>query len=210
MTTKAQEQNLILVSASPRRRELLKRLGFQFEVKPADVDERAIEYKSPRELAMKAAYQKVLSKASELTPSSILVGCDTIVVLDGTVFGKPANADEALQMLRTLSGRRHRVISGVAVKATPSSVLLDVEESYITFRELSEREIREYVESGEPMDKAGAYAIQGGARAFVEKIEGDYWNVVGLPIHKLLDMLSQYMDVGEYRKRASQLREFEL
>lgn len=210
MTTKAQEQNLILVSASPRRRELLKRLGFQFEVKPADVDERAIEYKSPRELAMKAAYQKVLSKASELTPSSILVGCDTIVVLDGTVFGKPANADEALQMLRTLSGRRHSVISGVAVKATPSSVLLDVEESYITFRGLSEREIREYVESGEPMDKAGAYAIQGGARAFVEKIEGDYWNVVGLPIHKLLDMLSQYMDVGEYRKRASQLREFEL
>jgi len=210
VTTKAQEQNLILVSASPRRRELLKRLGFQFEVKPADVDERAIEYKSPRELAMKAAYQKVLSKASELTPSSILVGCDTIVVLDGTVFGKPANADEALQMLRTLSGRRHSVISGVAVKATPSSVLLDVEESYITFRELSEREIREYVESGEPMDKAGAYAIQGGARAFVEKIEGDYWNVVGLPIHKLLDMLSQYMDVGEYRKRASQLREFEL
>jgi septum formation protein len=185
-------------------------LGFQFEVKPADVDERAIEYKSPRELAMKAAYQKVLSKASELTPSSILVGCDTIVVLDGTVFGKPANADEALQMLRTLSGRRHSVISGVAVKATPSSVLLDAEESYITFRELSEREIREYVESGEPMDKAGAYAIQGGARAFVEKIEGDYWNVVGLPIHKLLDMLSQYMDVGEYRKRASQLREFEL
>lgn len=210
MTTKAQEQNLILVSASPRRRELLKRLGFQFEVKPADVDERAIEYKSPRELAMKAAYQKVLSKASELTPSSILVGCDTIVVLDGTVFGKPANADEALQMLRTLSGRRHSVISGVAVKATPSSVLLDAEESYITFRELSEREIREYVESGEPMDKAGAYAIQGGARAFVEKIEGNYWNVVGLPIHKLLDMLSQYMDVGEYRKRASQLREFEL
>jgi len=210
VTTKAQEQNLILVSASPRRRELLKRLGFQFEVKPADVDERAIEYKSPRELAMKAAYQKVLSKASELTPSSILVGCDTIVVLDGTVFGKPANADEALQMLRTLSGRRHSVISGVAVKATPSSVLLDVEESYITFRGLSEREIREYVESGEPMDKAGAYAIQGGARAFVEKIEGDYWNVVGLPIHKLLDMLSQYMDVGEYRKRASQLREFEL
>jgi len=210
VTTKAQEQNLILVSASPRRRELLKRLGFQFEVKPADVDERAIEYKSPRELAMKAAYQKVLSKASELTPSSILVGCDTIVVLDGTVFGKPANADEALQMLRTLSGRRHSVISGVAVKATPSSVLLDAEESYITFRELSEREIREYVESGEPMDKAGAYAIQGGARAFVEKIEGNYWNVVGLPIHKLLDMLSQYMDVGEYRKRASQLREFEL
>ncbi|MCX7624971.1 MAG: Maf family protein [Candidatus Sumerlaeaceae bacterium] len=196
---------IVLVSASPRRRAILEKLGLPLVVAPAHVDEDAIPYSSPRELALKAAYAKIQARAHEWQ-NTILLACDTIVALDGHVFGKPRDYDDARQMLRRLSGRRHSVISGVAVKATPSSVLLDAEETFVTFRPLTEEQIDAYVKSGEPMDKAGAYAIQGLAGKFVANIEGDYWNVVGLPVEKLLEMLGQFIDVGHLRQAARNLR----
>lgn len=199
----------MLVSASPRRLAILKKLGADLIVAPAHIDENAIPYTTPRELALKAAYMKIQARAHEW-PQHILIGCDTVVALDGRVFGKPCNADDARAMLRALSGRRHSVISGVAVKATPSSVLLDAVETLVTFRPISNEEIEHYVQTGEPMDKAGAYAIQGGAKNFVESIAGDYWNVVGLPVQRLLEMLEEFTDVSHLKANLGRFRENEI
>lgn len=193
---KTSHPKIVLVSASPRRRAILEKLGLPIIIAPANVDEDSIPHASPRELALKAAYAKIQARAGEWQ-NDILLACDTIVALDGRVFGKPQDEEHARQMLRRLSGRRHSVISGVALKATPSSVLLDAVETFVTFRPLTEQEIESYVRSGEPMDKAGAYAIQGQAGRFVEAIEGDYWNVVGLPVEKVLEMLGQFIDVSQ-------------
>ncbi len=200
---------LVLVSASPRRRALLERLGFDVTVAPAHIDEESIPHSSPRELALKAAYSKLHVRASEF-PNAILVASDTVVALDGKVYGKPRDAAHAASMLRALSGKRHSVISGLAVKATPSSVLLDAVETLVTFRSLSDEEIAEYVATDEPYDKAGAYAIQGKAGEFVTTVEGDYWNVVGLPVGRLLDILGEFMDVQHARQILSTLKEGEI
>jgi len=200
---------IVLVSASPRRQAILRKLGIPFLTAPANVDEESIPFATPRELALKAAYTKVMARAHEW-PNSILIGCDTVVALDGRVYGKPRDAEDACRMLRELSGRRHSVISGLAIKATPSSVHLDAEESFVTFRELSDDEILSYIESGEPMDKAGAYAIQGLASKFITKVDGDYWNVVGLPIDKLLSVLEQFIDVRAFRSRLAELKRDEI
>jgi septum formation protein len=209
MTQRRNAPFIVLVSASPRRRAILERLGFDVRVAPADVAEDEIPYSSPRELALKAAYAKLEARAPDF-PGSILVASDTVVALDGRVYGKPRDAADAAAMLRDLSGRRHSVISGVAVKGTPSSVLLDAVETYVTFRPVTEEEIARYVATGEPMDKAGAYAIQGGAREFVTGVEGDYWNVVGLPAARLLDLLGEFMDVAGQRQNLTTLKEGEI
>ena len=178
---------IVLASSSPRRKELLEQLGVAFTVAEPFSDESSTD-PDPRKRVVQNAESKVQS-VSGIYPDSLIMGADTIVFLDGRFLGKPSTPEEAKEMLRFLSGRTHYVFSGVAVLKTLSgAVYSGVEETLVTFKELSPESIDEYVESGEPMDKAGAYAIQGGAEMFVERIDGSWSNVVGLPL-KLLEKL---------------------
>ncbi len=186
---------LILASASPRRRELLTQAGYSFEVHPADIPEDPLPAEDPstyvarlaREKA-EAVYAKLFSKGS--VPTSVVLGADTTVTLDDQILGKPADAADAARMLRLLSGRTHRVITGVAV-VTASGTRVAAEATSVYFNTLSDEEISTYVATGEPMDKAGAYAIQGRAARWIPRIEGCYFNVVGLPIALVTTMLDE-------------------
>jgi septum formation protein len=172
---------LILASASPRRRELLARLGLPFEARAMAADETPRPGESPVDLVARLALVKARAVDA---PGALVVGADTVVALDGEILGKPLDAADAARMLRALSGRAHEVWTGVAVVRDGAEPLtLETTcRTRVVFRELDAREIDDYVASGEPLDKAGAYAIQGGAARFVERCEGDYENVVGLPL----------------------------
>jgi septum formation protein len=169
---------LILASQSPRRSELLRMAGIPHEVRAADVPEQPEPGETPEQYVRRLAEEKARSVAGDL-----VVAADTVVVVGGQILGKPKDAEDATRMLRLLSGRDHLVITGICVKGRETVV--DVETTRVWFTELTLREIREYVASGEPMDKAGAYGIQGLASKFVERIEGSYSNVVGLPVAKV-------------------------
>lgn len=189
---------LVLASASPRRRDLFSQLGLEFSVRPVDVDESPRAGEDPRQLVERLARTKAIADSR---PGELLVAADTVVVLDGELLGKPSGPQEARQMLRALSGRTHSVWSGVAVFSPGEERLVagsDV--SSVTLAELSEEAIGWYVETGEPLDKAGSYAIQGLGALFVERIEGNYSTVVGLPL-PLLGRLLEEMDrsVDEFR-----------
>lgn len=179
---------LILASQSPRRQELLRLFGAPFRVEAADIDETMDAEKSPfDEVArVSACKARAISREAE----DVVVAADTIVVCAGRVLGKPHNTDEAQQMLRLLSGRDHQVMTGVTVLHKDRAVTF-TEVTDLHFRALSEQEIAAYVRTGEPMDKAGAYGIQGGAALFCEKITGDYYNVMGLPVCRLGQVLKQ-------------------
>ncbi|MGQ4892940.1 MAG: Maf family protein [Candidatus Njordarchaeia archaeon] len=181
---------LHLASSSPRRIEILGRFGIQFEIiKP--MWEIRVRDGDPGEIAMFTALEKVRS-VQGYVDEGVILGADTIVVLDGEILGKPKNRDEAFQQLKLLSGKEHGVITGVAVKQIPSNVeYYDFEETIVKFKELEDWEIECYLETGEPMDKAGSYGIQGFASFFVEWIKGDYYNVVGFPIIKVRGLLSK-------------------
>jgi len=183
---------ITLASASPRRAELLRTLGLSFEQQVSAVDETGVCSDKPGELAEALA----LSKAADVAPrvdSGLIIGADTIVVLDNEMLGKPASTGEAVSMLRRLSGRRHIVISGIAVMdAKTGKSLASHEETTVIFRPLSERVIQSYVKTGEPMDKAGAYGIQGRGALLVEAVNGCYFNVVGLPLGLLADLLEEF------------------
>jgi nucleoside triphosphate pyrophosphatase len=191
---------IILASASPRRKELLAAAGFEFDVTPSTVEERQGEQESAETFVCRVAREKaqdVLAHLPANVPHTVL-GADTVVLLDGRTFGKPASADDAAAMLRSLSGKRHLVLTGVCLLHWPESTSRDSGEpteitrtaaTTVTFSALNEREIQEYIASGEPFDKAGAYAIQGRASKFVESIEGCYFNVVGLPISLVYRMM---------------------
>ena len=182
--------NLILASASPRRRELLEGLGLKLTICPAKGEEHPVPGLSGGETAMRLSRAKCLEIAATAGEDDIVIAADTVVCLDDEILGKPANAADAARMLRALSGRDHRVFTGVTV-ARGDRVLSDFEETAVHFRLLTEREIAAYLATGEPMDKAGAYGIQGRASLFVRGIEGDYFNVVGLPLCRLGQMLKQ-------------------
>jgi len=177
---------LVLASASPRRRELLAQAGFSFTVHPADVPEDPLPGENPiayvtrlaREKA-EAAFRDILSKESNRP--EVVLGADTTVTLDNQILAKPEDPADAARMLRLLSGRTHHVITGVAI-VTPQSTQIAAEITAVRFLSLSDQEIESYVASGEPMDKAGAYAIQGRAARWIPRIEGCYFNVVGLPL----------------------------
>jgi septum formation protein len=181
---------LVLASQSPRRAELIGRLGLTFDTIPADVDERYLEHESPDAHAERLAREKALA-VSVRRPEALVVGSDTIVVLDGDVLGKPRDDEHALQMLLRLSGREHEVHTGIAV-AHGGRVESGLERVRVRFRELEPRTAREYVATREPMDKAGAYGIQGYGSAIVEAIEGDYFAVMGLPIVRMLRLIERF------------------
>jgi septum formation protein len=210
---------LVLASASPRRQELLRNAGISFTVQPADIDETPLAIEPPRECALRLAREKALT-VWRTRRHDLVLAADTIVVVDETMLGKPAGTDDAVRMLRLLSGRVHAVITGVCIvegvasgqppvanEAAPhapsrrsSYEILRIENrelktasetTLVTMSGLSDAEIRDYVATGEPMDKAGAYAIQGLASRWIPRIEGDYSNVVGLPVALVYEMLRE-------------------
>jgi septum formation protein len=204
---------LVLASASPRRQELLRNAGIAFVVQSAGIDETPLTGESPRDCAERLAREKALAVWKQ-RPTDVVLGADTIVVIDGTMLGKPTDAGDAARMLRMLSGRVHEVITGVCVigpvstkietpNALPNRTTTEdlapghcplktaVGTTLVTMNALSDEEIRAYIATGEPMDKAGAYAIQGMASRWIPRIEGDYSNVVGLPVALVYRMLRE-------------------
>ena len=181
--------NLILASQSPRRKELLGLLGHPFVIRVADIDETMDETLAPFDEVARVSRMKAL--AVEREEDDIVVAADTIVVCGGQVLGKPRDEADAFRILRLLSGRDHQVMTGMTVCRGEESISTTVVTD-IHFRELSDGEIRHYIATGEPMDKAGAYGIQGGAALFATHLDGDYYNVMGLPVCTLTDLLRRF------------------
>lgn len=183
---------IILASASPRRRELMENLSLSFQVHSADVDESIQEGSVPEEAVRRLALKKATEVAHHYT-EGLIIGSDTIVVLDGVILGKPTDDEDALRMLMALQSRTHAVYSGVAViDAATGKNISGSEKTLVSFRTIDEAEIRRYIATGEPAGKAGAYAIQGLGAIFVKEIQGDYFNVVGLPLFQLSSMLKTF------------------
>lgn len=187
LTKSLKEPAVVLASASPRRRELLSLIGIAHDVRPSGVDETALPDESPVAHAERLARAKAAAAASS-APGNIVIGADTIVVIDDVIIGKPASRKDATQTLRRLSGRMHTVVTAVAV-AFNGALVSRVEQVSVTFRALSDMEIAEYVATGEPMDKAGSYGIQGYGATIVQRIEGDYFAVMGLSLVRLVELL---------------------
>lgn len=191
----ADKQNfeLILASGSPRRRELLAQAGYRFSIESADIDESQRADEQPDAYVLRLAEEKaraVLARhaAAKHHAPVMVLGADTTVVCDGEILGKPRDADDARRMLRRLSGRTHLVLTGVAV-ATRAGVKSGVEQTEVTFARIADDELELYCASGEPMDKAGAYGIQGYAARWIPRIEGCYFNVMGLPIARTVRLI---------------------
>ncbi|PWM46002.1 MAG: septum formation inhibitor Maf [Clostridiales bacterium] len=177
---------IILASASPRRKDILSQVGMDFEIRVSNADENNV-HGTPSEVVKTLALRKanaVLCKSGEF-----IVSADTVVSVDGLIMNKPENDDDAKRMLTMLSGRAHDVFTGVCVKCPDSRIFSDVCKTKVFFRTLEEKEIDNYIKTGEPKDKAGAYGIQGKGALFIEKIDGDYNNVVGLPVVTLYKLL---------------------
>ena len=182
---------IILASASPRRRELMERLGIpELLIRPAQGEEHMPEIGDPAEIVRTLSRQKAVEVARGARPDDVIVAADTIVWLDSEALGKPKDEADARDMLRRLSGRTHSVFTGVCV-ISGDRIISEAEESLVRFRPMTGKEIASYVESGEPMDKAGAYGAQGLAGLFVERIEGSFSNVMGLPLCRLGNMLKK-------------------
>jgi septum formation protein len=192
---------LVLASASPRRHELLRNAGISFVAYPTNIPEQPQPGEGPRDYAERLAREKALAAFNQRSDSLVL-GADTIVIVDGEILGKPRDAADAKRMLRLLSGRTHQVITGVCLigpspetrNQKPETVFEDVrsETTQVTMNSLTEKDIHNYIASGEPMDKAGAYAIQGIASRWIPRIDGDYFNVVGLPVALVFRMLQEH------------------
>ncbi|RDV82924.1 Maf family protein [Ammonifex thiophilus] len=186
-------RRIVLASTSPRRQEILRSLGVEFEVVAPRVKESFSSDFPPAEMAEELARLKVEEVASRVTPPALVIGADTIVVHRGKVLGKPRSEEEAKEMLAALQGNEHTVFTGVAVLGLPEGRLIkDHVATRVFFAPLAAEEIAAYVATGEPMDKAGAYAAQGKGALFIEKIEGCYFNVVGLPVFLLHRLLLQF------------------
>jgi septum formation protein len=181
------QSNLVLASASPRRREILEMLGFEFEIVPAELEE--VHSGDPvRSVKLLAELKAV--EIQSFRPRKTILAADTVVCCDGVSLGKPAGHDEAVEMLGSLSGRQHEVITGMALVSPPNLRVIESESTRVYFKEIGDSVIERYVSTGEPLDKAGAYGIQGLASAFVERIDGCYFNVVGLPVALLFRMFA--------------------
>lgn len=186
-------KKIILASASPRRKLLLEQWGLAFEIMPCNLDEENVNFHGePGEKAEKLALMKA-QKTAQRARMGLIIGVDTIVVLDNLILGKPKNNQDAYNMLNKLSGKCHEVLTGVAiVDPGKGSCKTGHEKTRVYFREISDEEIKEYISTGEPRDKAGAYAIQGKGALFVERIDGSYTNVIGLPYELVKRMLKEF------------------
>ncbi|MDQ0244614.1 septum formation protein [Bacillus fengqiuensis] len=183
------KQQLVLASGSPRRKQLLEQLHLSFTVHVSSVEETFDANQSPYDIVMSLALQKANDVAAHY-PDSYVLGSDTVVVYDGNILGKPSDENEAVNMLQMLSGSTHEVVTGVAIVHQGKTISF-YEKADVTFWELTKAEIIDYVKSGEPMDKAGAYGIQGLGASLVQKMEGDYYSVVGLPLSKTIRELKK-------------------
>jgi septum formation protein len=177
---------LILASQSPRRSEILRQAGIAFVVKPANVDESLLPAESPRQYVLRLAQSK--AAAIEAAGADVVLAADTVVVIDGQILGKPRDPADALRMLEMLSGREHQVLTGVCLRCGAETIL-DLAVTRVWFLPVAHADLEAYVATREPMDKAGAYAIQGLASKFIQRIEGSYTNVVGLPIELVREHL---------------------
>lgn len=202
-------KKIILASASPRRQEILKNIGLQFEVLVSDADESKIDKNAVpvsiyvQELAM----LKALSAAEKLkNKNSLIISADTVVYLDGKILGKPKNEDNAREMLKFLSGKCHSVFTGICVMdaKTLKSICAN-EETKVYFKELSEERIDDYVRTKEPLDKAGAYAVQGLGGMLIDKTEGDFINVIGLPAKKLFNILEKEFEFDIFKEKSDEI-----
>ena len=182
---------IVLASQSPRRRQLLGQMGLEFTTQSPEIDESAFHGRDARGLVETLSREKARWVARQQTPDTLVIGADTVVVLDGAILGKPHSREEAVSMLTALSGRTHQVYTGVTL-ARGEDILTEHEVTAVTFRPLTAAEIDAYVQSGEPMDKAGAYGIQGLGALLAERLEGDYFNVMGLPLCRLGRMLTRF------------------
>jgi septum formation protein len=183
--------SFILASASPRRRELLKSMGFDFIVIPSGVDEKFLEGESVSEHVLRLSQEKALAIA-ERNPEAWVLGADTVVIIDTEVLGKPGSKEEAREMLMRLSGKKHRVLTGFSVVRTSVNVVKsELVESSVFFKDVSADELEWYIDTEEPYDKAGGYAVQGKAASFVKEIRGSHTNVIGLPLSEVVAALKE-------------------
>ena len=187
---------IILASKSPRRREILENTKVRFSIEESQIDEVIKLNELPKETVMRLAYEKALDVANR-NRHSLVIGADTIVVINDTILGKPKDDIEAFSMLKLLSGKTHYVITGFAlINLSLDKKIIDCQVSQVTFKELSEQCIKDYLQTKESLDKAGAYGIQGSGGLLVENIQGDYFNIVGLPISKISDCLKDHFDIN--------------
>ena len=187
---------IILASKSPRRREILENTKVRFSIEESQIDEVIKLNELPKETVMRLAYEKALHVANR-NRNSLVIGADTIVVINDTILGKPKDDIEAFSMLKLLSGKTHYVITGFAlINLSLDKKIIDCQVSQVTFKELSEQCIKDYLQTKESLDKAGAYGIQGYGGLLVENIQGDYFNIVGLPISKISDCLKDHFDIN--------------
>ena len=188
--------NIILASASPRRKEILENTNIKFDIISSSIEELVLDGESPCQMVMRLAFEKGIDIASKYK-SNLVISADTIVVLDDNVLGKPKDEEEARQMISNLSGRTHQVITGISlINLENNKKIIDYVVSNVKFKKLSKDDINDYIKTKESLDKAGAYGIQGYGALLVEEIQGDYFNIVGLPISKLSDLLKIHFDIN--------------
>ncbi|HSA06928.1 MAG TPA: Maf family protein [Candidatus Gastranaerophilales bacterium] len=185
--------NIILASASPRRKALLQDIGLKFKVIPSDIDENIENKPFSYKLIENIALEKVMDVSKKVTDPAIIIGSDTVVEINNQILGKPKNDQDAFNMLKMLAGKTHKVVSAIVVYDTETKkTIKDSVTSEVTFREITDEEIWNYVKTGEPADKAGAYAIQGKAAIFVKNINGCYSNIVGISLFKTAEILEKF------------------
>ena len=188
--------NIILASASPRRKEILENTNIKFDIISSSIEELVLDGESPCQMVMRLAFEKGIDIASK-HKSDLVISADTIVVLDDNVLGKPKDEEEARQMISNLSGRTHQVITGISlINLENNKKIIDYVVSNVKFKKLSKDDINDYIKTKESLDKAGAYGIQGYGALLVEEIQGDYFNIVGLPISKLSDLLKIHFNIN--------------
>lgn len=188
--------NIILASASPRRKEILENANVKFKVMASSIEELILDGESPCQMVMRLAFEKGMDIASR-QKSDLIISADTIVVLDNTVLGKPKDEIEARKMITSLSGKTHQVITGISlINLDNNKKIIDYVISNVKFKNLSEDDINDYIRTKESLDKAGAYGIQGYGALLVEGIQGDYFNIVGLPISRLSDLLKKHFNIN--------------
>ena len=187
---------VILASASPRRKEILQNTKHNFDIQKPEIEEEILENESPEDLVVRLAYEKAFDVAKRNT-DRLVIGADTIVALDNEVLGKPKDQNEAYQMIKRLSNKTHKVITGISlINLKENKIIKDYVVSFVTFKDLSEDSIKDYINTNESLDKAGAYGIQGYGALLVKNIQGDYFNIVGLPISRLSDLLKNHFDIN--------------